>query len=704
MSIAAFRLGASLGALMAATTILSLPASAAKADEGMWTFDNFPIQTVNDKYGTRIDQAWLDRVRGAAVRLQGCSASFVSPEGLILTNHHCVVSCVQELSSAENDYVKNGWMPATREEEKQCPGQTAEVLTDIVDVTDRVLGAGQGLEGAAFIQARGAETQKIQQENCGDDAKLTCQVISFYRGGRYALYKFRKYDDVRLVFAPEFQAAFFGGDPDNFNFPRYALDGAFLRAYEDGRPAATPNHLKWNANAPREGDVTFVAGNPGTTQRLLTVAQLERLRDQQLPLQLIQGSELRGRLLAYSATGDEAKRVSVDPIFGLENSFKVWYGQQQALLDPAFFGRKQQEEAELRQRVAADPTLQQRIGDAWTELETVEAAARDLAVPYRQLATSAGGGSTLYGMANAIVGVAKERSKPADQRQPGFTEAAVARARTQLQEETPISADLEEIRLGFWLSKTREYLTVDNAAVKNLLGRESPEALAERAVEGTRLDEAAYRVAALDMTVEQLTSLNDPMIDLALRNYDAAQALRTEWNAKVSAPTARAAERVAQARFAVYGDNLYPDATFSLRLSYGEVKGWTYRGVTVPPTTVMGGLYERATGSEPFNAAEKFLAAENRIDKNVVYDFVSTNDIIGGNSGSPVINAAGEVIGAAFDGNIHSLGGSFGYDGELNRTVSVSTAAITEALRNVYDQPRLLAELGVTTPARRTRR
>lgn len=695
MSIAAFRLGASLGALMAATTILSLPASAAKADEGMWTFDNFPIQTVNDKYGTRIDQAWLDRVRGAAVRLQGCSASFVSPEGLILTNHHCVVSCVQELSSAENDYVKNGWMPATREEEKQCPGQTAEVLTDIVDVTDRVLGAGQGLEGAAFIQARGAETQKIQQENCGDDAKLTCQVISFYRGGRYALYKFRKYDDVRLVFAPEFQAAFFGGDPDNFNFPRYALDGAFLRAYEDGRPAATPNHLKWNATAPREGDVTFVAGNPGTTQRLLTVAQLERLRDQQLPLQLIQGSELRGRLLAYSATGDEAKRVSVDPIFGLENSFKVWYGQQQALLDPAFFGRKQQEEAELRQRVAADPALQQRIGDPWTELETVEAAARDLAVPYRQLATSAGGGSTLYGMANAIVGVAKERSKPADQRQPGFTEAAVARARTQLQEETPISADLEEIRLGFWLSKTREYLTVDNAAVKNLLGRESPEALAERAVEGTRLDEAAYRVAALDMTVEQLTALNDPMIDLALRNYDTAQALRTEWNAKVSAPTARAAERVAQARFAVYGDNLYPDATFSLRLSYGEVKGWTYRGVTVPPTTVMGGLYERATGSEPFNAAEKFLAAENRIDKSVVYDFVSTNDIIGGNSGSPVINAAGEVIGAAFDGNIHSLGGSFGYDGELNRTVSVSTAAITEALRNVYDQPRLLEELGV---------
>lgn len=689
------RLTTSLATLGAVSALMSIGATPAQAEEGMWTFDNFPIQVVNDKYGTRIDQAWLDKVRGAAVRLNGCSASFVSPEGLILTNHHCVVSCVQELSTAETDFVANGFKPATREEERQCPGQTAEVLTDITDVTDRVLAAGEGLEGAAFVQARGAVQQAIQQEGCGEDPKLTCQVISFYRGGRYALYKFRKYDDVRLAWAPEIQAAFFGGDPDNFNFPRYALDAAFLRAYEDGQPVATPGHLTWNPEAPEEGDVTFVAGNPGSTQRLLTVAQLERLRDQQLPLQLIQGSELRGRLLAYASTGEEAKRVSVDPIFGLENSFKVWYGQHQALLDPAFFGRKEAEEAELRQRVAADPALQQRIGDPWTELEAVETAAKDLAVPYRQLGTSAGGGSTLYAIANAIVGVAKERAKPEGERAPTFTEAAIARTRTQLAEETPISADLEEIRLGFWLSKTREYLTVDNANVRNLLGRESPEGLAERAVQNTRLDEPAYRAAAIDMTPEQLTALNDPMIDLAMRNYDAAAAVRAEWNAKVAAPTARAAERIAQARFGVYGDQQYPDATFSLRLSYGTVQGWEYRGVTVPAFTYIGGLYERATGAEPFNAAQSFLDAEDEVNKETVYNFVSTNDIIGGNSGSPVINAEGEVIGAAFDGNIHSLGGSYGYDGSLNRTVTVSTAAITEALRTVYDQPRLLAELGV---------
>ncbi len=253
MSLPSFRLTASLAAIGVASAMVSSLPTPARADEGMWTFDNFPIQVVNDKYGTHIDQAWLDRVRGAAVRLQGCSASFVSGEGLILTNWHCVVGCVQELSSAENDYVKNGWMPATREEEATCPGQTAEVLTDIIDVTDRVLGAGEGLEGAAFNAARAAETRAIQQENCAEDARLTCQVISFYRGGRYALYKFRKYDDVRLVFAPENQAAFFGGDPDNFNFPRYALDAGFLRAYEDGKPVETPNHLTWNPNPPAEG-------------------------------------------------------------------------------------------------------------------------------------------------------------------------------------------------------------------------------------------------------------------------------------------------------------------------------------------------------------------------------------------------------------------------------------------------------------------
>ena len=681
---AAFSATASIAAVAGVMAVMAAP-STARADEGMWTFDNFPIQTVNDKYGTRIDQAWLDRVRNAAVRIQGCSASFVSDEGLILTNWHCVVGCVQELSSPEQDYVKNGFLTANREEEKRCPGQTAEVLVDIVDVTDRVLGAGAGLEGAAFNAARTAETNAIQTEACAGDPKFNCQVISFYRGGRFALYKFRRYDDVRLVFAPENQAAFFGGDPDNFNFPRYALDAGFLRAYEDGRPVESPGFLRWNPTAPAEGDPVFVAGNPGSTSRLLTMSQLERLRDQQLPITLLQSSELRGRLLEYSLTGDEAKRTSFDPIFGLENSFKAQYGQHQALLDPAFLGARRDAETELRARVAADPSLVQRIGDPWTELEAVQSTARELYLPFRQLEQSAGGGSTLYQMARGIVRASKNAS---------MTEAQRARLVAAVGAETPISIEMEEIRLRYWLSKTREYLTVDNPEVKAMLGRESPEALADRLISGTRMADAAFRAQAAAMTTEQLAAA-DPLLAFVIANDAAAQAIGARWAAEVNAPTARSAERVAQARFAVYGTNQYPDATFSLRLSYGAVEGWTYRGVTVPAFTYMGGLYERATGAEPFNAAQAFIDNQSRVNGNTVYNFSSTNDIIGGNSGSPVINAAGEVIGAAFDGNIHSLGGSFGYDGTLNRTVSVSTAAITEALRNIYPSPTLLEELGV---------
>ena len=690
------RLTASMFAIGASIAVLSAAASSpAKADEGMWTFNNFPMQAVNAKYGTSIDQPWLDRVRNAAVRLRGCSASLVSGEGLVLTNHHCIISCIQDLSDAENDYVKNGWMPATREGEKQCTGQTAEILTDITDVTERVLAAGAGTEGTAFVQARGTEITRIQDEVCGDDRKLTCQVISFYRGGQYALYKFRKYEDVRLAFAPEFQAAFFGGDPDNFNFPRYALDAGFLRIYENGQPVSTPNHLTWNASAPTAGEPVFVAGNPGSTSRLLTISQLERLRDQQLQISLLQGSELRGRIQEYANTSEEAKRVSVDPLFGLENSFKVWFGQQAALADPAFMGTKREQEAELRARVAADPAVAARIGDPWSELEAVQSAARDQFLPYRQLEASAGGGSTLFSYARAIVRTAKERARPIAERRAGFTDAAITQTGRRLGEATPIDNGLEALFLTHWLLKTREYLTVDNAQVKALLGREAPAGLADRLVSGTRLGDPAERTRLFAMTPEELAASGDPMIAFVMANDEAAQTIRNQWDAAVTAPTGRAAEKIAQARFAIYGSNQYPDATFSLRLSYGAIEGWTHRGVSIPPFTYMGGLYERATGAEPFNAAARFLDARDHINKDVIYNFVSTNDIIGGNSGSPVINARGEVIGTAFDGNIHSMGGAFGYDGSLNRTVTVSTAAITEALRTVYQQPRLLEELGV---------
>jgi hypothetical protein len=678
--------GAATAALVVAT--LSVAPAAQAREEGMWTFDNFPIARVNRELGTDIDQAWLDNIRMAAVRLTtGCSASVVSPEGLVLTNHHCVVGCVQDLSNSENDYVQDGWMTASRDEERACPGMQAEILTDITDVTDQIMAAGEGLEGDAYIQARAAAASRIEREACGEDSTTQrCQVINLYRGGQYSLYTYDRYEDVRLVFAPEFQAAFFGGDPDNFNFPRYALDGAFLRLYRDGQPVRTNSFLRWNAEAPAEGDATFVAGNPGSTARQLTVAQMETQRDIDLPIGQLQRSELRGRLISFSELSEENARVALDPLFGVENSFKAIYGRQLALTDRAFMQRIRDAEADLRARVAADPALAERIGDPWSEIEAVQDDHAELFLPYRQLEQAAGGGSTTYAMARAIVRATVGA---------GATPPNTAALERQLASDAPITPELEEMYLGYWLSKTREYLTVDHPAVRQLLGSESPEALAERLVDGTTLMEPEARLALLRGGADAVRASQDPMIQFVLANDEMARQTGRDWNTRVTAPTNRAAERIAAARFAAYGSEAYPDATFSLRLSYGRVAGWTYRGQTIEPFTYISGLWDRATGSPPFHLAPDWDAARERINGDVVYNYTTTNDIIGGNSGSPVINAEGEVIGAAFDGNIHSLGGNFGYDGELNRTVVVSTAAMTEALRNVYGQTALLEELGV---------
>ncbi len=683
-----FLAGAAAMALLAAT------GSSAWADEGMWTFDAFPAAQVNKAYGTNIDQAWLDRVRNAAVRLTGgCSASVVSPQGLVLTNHHCVIECVQDLSTPQQDFVKAGFYTKTREEERKCPGQQAEILTTIDDVTARVNAAAAGKTGQAFVRARDAEMAAIEKAACATDPTLRCQVISFYRGGQYKLYKYRKYSDVRLAFAPEFQAAFFGGDPDNFNFPRYALDSAFLRLYENGRPVATPDHLKWNAAAPKAGEPVFIAGNPGTTQRLLTQAQLATLRDLAYPYQQQQRSELRGRLIRFSEENAEHKRIALDPLFGVENSFKAVGGQHQALRDPAFFGQKVKEEQELRARLAANPQLAREIGDPWKEIADVQDDYAELYLPYWRLESGAGGGSQLFSYARALVRSAQERAKPSAERLPEYADTRLPLLEQQLFDAKPVDLPLEELYLQFWLEKSREYLTADAPETKVLLGRESPQQLADRLVAGSRLGDPAVRKQLYQGGLAAVRASKDPMIQYVLAMDDDARKLRTAWETRVTGPTDRAAERIAKARFGVYGESVYPDATFSLRLSYGKIDGWKYRGTTVPPFTYVGGLYERATGAEPFDLAPKWAAAERRVNKRTVFNISSTNDIIGGNSGSPLINARGEVIGAVFDGNIHSLGGAFGYEGDTNRSVSVSTAAITEALTDVYGQPQLVAEL-----------
>lgn len=677
----------------AASLVTLFAASAASADEGMWTFDAFPTAKVKKDYGWAPDKAWLDNVQASAVRLTGgCSASVVSPQGLVLTNHHCVVACVQDLSTDRNDYVKAGFLARDRNDERKCPGQQAEIVTSITDVTPQVKQALGNLEGEALVKAETAAIAGIEGGGA-DPATERWQVVKLYGGGEYKLYKYRKYSDVRLAWAPEFQAAFFGGDPDNFNFPRYALDMAFLRLYENGRPVAAANHLRWNPNAPKEGDMTFVVGNPGSTQRLFTTDQLLLRRDVIFPLTVPLMSEYRGRLIAAMEGDKERTRTGQDTLFGIENSYKVYTGQFQALRDPSFMGKLSENEVSLRNTVKKNRRMRDTIGDPWGTVARADAAYRDFYPEFYLLEANAGYGSTLYDYARELVRSAQERAKPNNERMAEYTDARLPLLQKQLIDEKPVYPWLEELTLAFWLSKTREILTVDSRPVKRLLGNESPEALADRLVRGTKLADPKVRQALYDGGLPAIQASNDPLIQFVLANDIEGRALDQRYKEQVAGPITAAQAKLAAARFQVYKNDVYPDATFSLRVSYGQVKGWSYRGNTIPPYTYIGGLYDRATGAAPFDAAPKWLAARDRIAKDTVYDYVTTNDIIGGNSGSPVIARDGSVIGAAFDGNIHSIGGSYGYDPLLNRTVVVSTAAGQEALRNVYGADWLVNEL-----------
>ncbi|HEY5338306.1 MAG TPA: S46 family peptidase [Rhizomicrobium sp.] len=679
---------------LGAMAFCALFSGAAQADEGMWTFDNFPAATVNAKYGAHIDQAWLDRVRGASVRLSsGCSASIVTGEGLVLTNHHCVRGCAQNLSTDKVDYVKEGFSAAKREDEKLCPGMQAEVLDSISDVTARVTKAGAGKTGQDFVKARDAEIAAVEKEGCtGREAMFRCQVITLYQGGQYKLYTYRKYSDVRLVFAPELQTAFFGGDPDNFNFPRYDLDCSFVRLYENGKPISSPAHLNWRATAPKDGELFFASGNPGSTQRLLTAEQLESLRDFILPETLLQFSELRGRLIRFSEESAEHARISDELLFGIENSFKALHGEEKALVDPALVAGKHKTDQMLRAKVMKDKKLAAEIGDPWTDTAKVQAARKALYTPYNFMEARAGIGSDLFGYARSLVRAAEERAKPNGDRLPEYGDSRLPLLEKRVLDAEPVYPELEQLTLEFWLSKLRENLTADAPGTKTFLGKDSPETLSAR-LAASKLGDPALRKTLWDGGLPAIKASTDPMIQYVLATDEASRAIRKEYENRVTGPTDRAAEKIAKARFAVLGTSTYPDATFSLRLTYGKVEGWTDNGITVGPFTRFSGLWERATGQFPFNLAPRWQTAQGKVNGDTVFDFVGDIDIVGGNSGSPAIDADGDVIGAVFDGNIESLGGAFGFDDVVNRGVVVSTAAITEALKNVYGDDTLVAEL-----------
>lgn len=678
-------------AAAAATAILALAASSASSEEGMWTFDNFPAERMRSALGWAPDQAWLERVMAGTARLPGCSASNVSAQGLVLTNHHCVISCVTALSTAEANYIEQGFMARARNEERRCPNMSVQVLTSIREVTQNIEAATAAATPETFAPTRDAEIARLERE-CSSGA-TRCEVVTLYQGGRYALYTYKRYDDVRLVFAPEHRMAAFGGDPDNFNFPRYDVDFSFLRLYENDAAAATPNHLSMRFTPLAEEEIVLIAGNPGRTSRLRTTTELAFERDVSLPWQLASLAEVRGRLIAYSQQGPDQARIASSALQGVENSFKGLSGRRLALADPAGFGRVAAAQTDLQNRVRRNRAAQRDVGDAWGEIERALAAYRAMFYPYQYLEQRAGERSLLFGWARDLVRAGDDRAKPDAERLPRYTEARLPSVEQSIRAQRPVTPAFEEIHLAFWLSKMREYLTVDDPMVRRMLGNESPEALAAR-LSRSRLADPAYRAQLWEGGATAVAASDDPMIRF-VRAWDAdARAVRARYVAEVEGPAARAHERIARARFRAFGEAQYPDATFSPRISYGRVEGWAEpSGRTVGAFTRIAGLYDRATGQPPFVLSQRWIDARSRLDPNAIFNVSTSTDVIGGNSGSPLLDREGRVVGAVFDGNIHSLGGEYFYDGGLNRSVTVASTAIRTALADVYDMGGLLAEL-----------
>jgi V8-like Glu-specific endopeptidase len=671
------------------------------ADEGMWTFDNVPRAAISSKYNVAIGDGWLERLERSVVRLEtGCTGSFVSAEGLVLTNHHCVQTCLADNSTAARDLVADGFLAARREDEIRCQGEQISVLAGTENITDQVSQAMAGVAAADAARARNEIVTRLESD-CEARAKsagrpLACETVTLYQGGQYWLYKYKRYTDVRLAFAPEQAVAAFGGDPDNFQFPRWCLDMSLLRVYEAGKPAAIADHLSFNWAGARDGEPVFVAGHPGTTQRLLTVSQLKTERDLVLPFWLMRFSELRGRLIQYSKSSPEAARTAKDYLDTIENSHKVRRMQLFSLLDDRLLAAKTADEEKLRAAVAADPALRSRAGTAWDDIARAQARWRDIYVPYVWIESGAGFNSELFSYARLLVRAADERARPNADRLREYTDARLPQLRQFIAAESPVAPGLEVVRLSFSLERMREWLGPDHPVVKQVLGTASPDERARALVTGSTLADPKMRLSLFDGGQAAVAKTTDPMIQLA-RAIDAeARSLRKVFETEVDGPVQRAHQAIAEARFKIYGTSLYPDATSTLRLSYGAVAGWVEQGTRVDPFTRLSRLYERTTGVPPFALPKVWLDRKNALDMSTIVNFTTTNDIVGGNSGSPVVNANGQIVGLIFDGNIHSISGYYWFDAEKNRSIAVHPAYIRTAIGQVYGAKALAAELRMT--------
>jgi hypothetical protein len=681
-------------------------AASARADEGMWTFDNFPAKKVQKKYGFLPDAPWLLEAQLASVRLAGgCSGGFVSPDGLVMTNHHCAHSCIEQLSTKEKDFVAEGFFAPAAENEVRCPEIELNQLLQIADVTAQIQGATKGLKpGKEFNDKRKAAMAGLEKECAGGNDRLRCDVVDLYHGGQYSLYKYKRFQDVRLVFAPEFAIAFFGGDPDNFNFPRYDLDVSFLRAWEDGKPARTEHFFKWSPGGAKEGDLAFVSGNPGGTDRELTMAELQYQRDVALPERLFDLAQYRGELTVFSQTSPEHARIAQADLFFTENSFKARKGMFEALVTPSLWNQKADREKALRARVHLRSSLRRKYGSAWDDVAKAVAQFRERHKEFAYLELNGekrpppGFDSALLGIARTLVRATDELQKPNEQRLPEYTDSRLPQLKQKLFSKAPIYPDLEQLKLSWMFTKLREQLGPDHPAVKKLLGKKSPQELAAELVK-SRLVDLKAREQLWQGGREGVLASADPAIAL-WRLIDAdARAVRRWHDEEIEPLEVSGGQRIAAARFELEGKSNYPDATFTPRLSYGAVKSYEENGRHVEPFTTFTGAFERATGRDPFKLPDSWLRAnENRqINLATPFDFCTTNDIIGGNSGSPVFDKERQIVGLIFDGNIQSLGGDYGFDETVNRAVSVHSTALIEALDHIYGAKRIVAELKGST-------
>lgn len=685
--------------LTAAGTLLAaaLATHGARADEGMWTLDNLPTKQLQAKYGFTPTAAWIENVMHASARLTlGCSASFVSPNGLVMTNHHCANDCLSDLSVAHADYMQDGFTAKAQPAEPRCPGMELNQLQAITDVTARMNDATKGANGADYIKAQHAAQAAIEKECAAGDPKGTrCDVVTLYHGGHYALYRYKRFDDIHLVFAPDQNIAFFGGDPDNFNFPRYDLDVTFLRAYEHGKPAHTA-FFPFDPAGPKAGEFVITSGNPGNTERDTTTAQLRFMHDVELPLIYGVYQNLDGVLWQWSRERAENRKEAADDLFGVENTIKVFTGWMQTLGDPGVLGRKEAAERDLLAWIDADPKRKVQFGDPFAAVAATLPREAALFPRYAMLEgdrRALGFDSSCFGFARLLVRAAAERSKPDAERLPAFRDANLPALEEQLFSTAPIHPDLEETTLAFSLTRLRQVLGMDDETVKTALGKSSPEDLAHRLVTGTKLGDVKLRRALWDGGAQAVDASHDPMIAFARAVDPASRAVRKSWENDVEAPQRKNSEIIARARFARDGTSIAPDATFTERLSFGTVSGWNENGKQVPPFTTFAGLYDRATPFDPFKLTEAWIRAKGRLDLHTPFDVATTNDIIGGNSGSPLIDRNGHAVGLIFDGNIHSIAGDFVYDPANNRAVSVDTAALIAALRDVYNDKWLVDEL-----------